>query len=399
MIHWDLAIALAVLAFVLPFIFLYFRMESLRQKYRNVFTEKEYLRRLLRDTENHVRNDKSLFLEALGVPFLLLRPSGRVVMANSPAGELLELDVACCPNLLKILPEGELRSVIAELLGAPCGQTRALTLPVQGMERRFVVTSTPLGNADRHTGMVFHDVTEEYRTQVIRRDFVANASHELRTPLTILRGYLETLLETPEAAADAAQRSRALNIMQKHVERITQLVEGMLTVSALENAADSPLQREPFDFASLAEDVLLRLESLIQKQKVHAVLDIEPAPFMMQGDRLYWSQILFNLMSNALKYNPAPGLTLTVRARRAADESVHITVQDNGVGIDAAALPFIFNRFYRSDKTGKVRGSGLGLSIVRHAVESHGGKISARSVPHDHTVFDIELPAQGTEAR
>lgn len=394
MINWDLAIALAILAFVLPSIFLYFRMETLRQQHRNDFTEKEYLRRMLRDMEAHVRNDKTLFLEALGVPFLLMRQSGRVVMANSLAGDLLELDVACCPNLLKILPDGELRTVIAELLAEGQGQTRTLSLLVRGEERRFVLTSTPLGNADRHTGVVFHDVTEEYRTQVIRRDFVANASHELRTPMTILRGYLETLLENPADAADEAYRSRALSVMHKHVERITHLVEGMLTVSALENAADSPLQRTSFDFAAVAEDVLVRLESMIQRQQVKTVLDIEPCPFMMVGDRLYWSQILFNLVANALKYNPLPGLSLRITARSKDDRSVHISISDNGVGIEQTALPFIFNRFYRSDKSGKVRGSGLGLSIVRHAVEAHGGKISVNSSPGKLTVFDIDLPPQ-----
>ena len=152
MISWNLAIALAILAFVLPFIFLYFRMEAQRQQHHNDYTEKEYLRRMLRDMESHVRNDKSLFLEALGVPFLLLRPSGRVVMANRPAGELLGLDVACGPNLLKILPAGELRSIIAELLKARQAETRPLTLLQNGKEMRYVITVTPLGNADRHMG-------------------------------------------------------------------------------------------------------------------------------------------------------------------------------------------------------------------------------------------------------
>ena len=116
MISWEFTVALVIVAFVLPCIVLYFNMEKLRQQRRNDATEKEYLRRMLRETEAHVRNDKSLFLEALGVPFLLVKPSGRLVMANHPAGELLGVDVQKCPNLLKILPEGTLLTLLQEVL-------------------------------------------------------------------------------------------------------------------------------------------------------------------------------------------------------------------------------------------------------------------------------------------
>lgn len=394
MISWNLAIALAILAFVLPFIFLYFRMEAQRRQHRNDYTEKEYLRRMLRDMESHVRNDKSLFLEALGVPFLLLRPSGRVVMANRPAGELLGLDVSCGPNLLKILPAGELRSIIAELLEARQAETRPLSLMLNGKEMRYVITATPLGNADRHIGVVFHDVTEEYRTQVIRRDFVANASHELRTPLTILRGYLETLLENPEDAQDEAYRTRALQVMSKHLQRIMHLVEGMLTVSRLENASSPQLKQELFDFDELVNDVMLQLESMVQGRQATVNLRISPTPFPLHGDRFYWSQIIFNLVENALKVNAAPGLVLEIAAQKSPEGEIFITVQDNGIGIEAEDLPYIFNRFYRADKTGQVKGTGLGLSIVRHAVEAHNGEITVTSTPGERTQFCIRLQGQ-----
>jgi len=369
-------------------------MEAQRQRHRNDYTEKEYLRRMLRDMESHVRNDKSLFLEALGVPFLLLRPSGRVVMANRPAGELLGVDVACGPNLLKILPAGELRSVIAELLEARQAETRPLTLQQNGKEMRYVITATPLGNADRHMGVVFHDVTEEYRTQVIRRDFVANASHELRTPLTILRGYLETLSENPEDAQDTAYRTRALQVMNKHLQRIMHLVEGMLTVSRLENASSPQLKQELFDFEELVNDVVLQLESMVQSRLATVKVNICPSPFPLHGDRFYWSQIIFNLVENALKVNTAPGLMMEITAQKSPDGEVCITVQDNGIGIEAEDLPYIFNRFYRADKTGQVKGTGLGLSIVRHAVEAHNGKITVTSTPGERTQFCILLQAQ-----
>lgn len=396
MISWDITVALVIVAFVLPCIVLYFHMEKLRRQRHNDITEKEYLRRMLRETEAHVRNDKSLFLEALGVPFLLMRPSGRVVMGNQPAGALLDMDVARCPNLLKLLPGCELKNVLAELLTAQQQETRTLSLPVQGDERHYVLTATPLCNADHHIGLVFHDVTESHRTQVIRRDFVANASHELRTPLTILRGYLETLAENPDAAADEAYRTRALDVMLRHTERIMHLVEGMLTVSKLEDSRSLQLRPEEFDFSELVADVALQLESVLQSRRVELGVALHCTPLMLRGDKFYWSQIIFNLLDNALKNNEAPGLKLEVSSAVANDGALLINVQDNGVGIEAEHLPYIFNRFYRADKTGKVKGTGLGLSIVRNAIEAHGGSISVSSTPLHCTVFTIRIPHYST---
>ena len=229
---------------------------------------------------------------------------------------------------------------------------------------------------------------------MIRRDFVANASHELRTPLTILRGYLETLLENPEDAQDSAYRTRALQVMSKHLQRIMHLVEGMLTVSRLENASAPSLKQELFDFEELVNDVMLQLESMVQGRQATVNLRISPTPFPLHGDRFYWSQIIFNLVENALKVNAAPGLVLEIAAQKSPEGEIFITVQDNGIGIEAEDLPYVFNRFYRADKTGQVKGTGLGLSIVRHAVEAHNGEITVTSTPGERTQFCIRLQGQ-----
>lgn len=396
MISWNIALGLVLIALVLPFVYLRSLIASLRRRLREHQTENEHLRHMLRDLEAHVRNDKSLFLEALGVPFLLVRPSGRLVMANRRAGLLLGMDESRSANLLRVLPEGELRRAIAESVQVKEPRKMELSLTLNGEQRHFRVRATPLQNAEGHVGIVFHDVTEEHRTHVIRRDFVANASHELRTPLTILRGYLETLLENPDTAADEALRSRSLNIMKKHAERITRLVEDMLTVSRLENADHGYLKMEEFDLQSAVDDVLLRLESQARRQSAELTVQIEPRPFLMYGDRFYWAQILFNLMENSLKNNPEPGLHLLLQAEQGADGSISICVQDDGVGIAPEAMPYIFNRFYRADAGGRVKGTGLGLSIVKHAVEAHGGTIVAQSEPGHCTEFRISLPPQSS---
>lgn len=397
MVSWEIAIGLLIIAIVLPFFYLRSQIRELRSKNSTTSSELEHLRMQQKQAEALQDKEKSLFLEALGVPFLLVRPSGRLVMANKKAGELLDIDPECRMNLLRMLPDSPVKEMIANAVKVEETVETDFTIDQRGETRYFRSRATPLGNADKHIGIVIHDITEEQRTLIIRKEFVANASHELRTPLTIIRGYLETLLDAPATAADAEQRTRSLKLMKQHADRIVRLVEDMLNVSRLETTERSYLRQEDFDLAEVLGDVRLRMDTLMAQQQATLCIDMEPVPFTMCGDKFYWSQILFNLMENAVKNNPQPGLHLFIHARKEADGSVVIEVQDNGVGILPGALPYIFNRFYRADTTGKIKGTGLGLSIVKHAVEAHGGTISAKSEPGKETTFRIAIPAKSAE--
>lgn len=392
MVSWDIVLGLMVMAFALPFIFLGSKMKSIRCRSQEVHNEVKQLRSLLAELQDHVRHDQSLFLEALGVPFVLMRPSGRVVMANRKACELFGMESMTNTNLLRLLPESDLRSLLKKASTASEQVHATVSVPRTDGERIYRTKATPLATRERHIGIVLLDVTEEHRTQVIRRDFVANASHELRTPLTLILGYLETLLDDPEAAGDAEMRQRSLGIMKRHADRMARLVADMLMLSRMESPGTSYLKKEHFDLMQVAEDVMLRLEQMACSQQARIRIQIEPRPFVMNGDAFYWSQVLFNLLENALKNNPAPGLEIELSAHTAADGSRRIQVTDNGVGIDSEFIPFIFNRFYRADKSGRIKGTGLGLAIVKHAVEAHGGSISAESTPGQRTCFTITLP-------
>ena len=395
-VSWNIALGLMVVAFILPFIFLHSQMAAQRRRSRSDHDELEHLRLMLRDLEEHVRKDKSLFLEALGVPFLLIRRSGRLVMANSNAGQLLGINTGHSVNLLRYLPESELRSLIQK--AAVCAEQAryTLTIPLNGEERVYRAKVTPLQTEEALIGIVFHDITELHRTQVIRREFVANASHELRTPLTIIRGYLESLTDDTEMAADTEARTHALRLMKKHADRIVRLVEDMLTISRLENAEKGYLRMDDFEFTAVAQEVLARLESMAHAQQATLSCHLPADGLTLHGDKFYWAQILFNLMENALKNNPAPGLCVDLTATQNEMGTI-ISVTDNGVGIPAEHLPFIFNRFYRANTSASIKGTGLGLSIVRHAVEAHGGTITAESVPKQRTVFTLTLPDREKE--
>lgn len=241
--------------------------------------------------------------------------------------------------------------------------------------------------------ILMKDITAQLETEQIRQDFVANASHELRTPLSIITGYLETM-DDPAIDLNAPPFRRALGTMRKHAERIVRIVDDMLTISKLESAADL-LTREPFDLRESAEEIVAQLMPIIEEK--HARVSVkadDDRVWTLLGDRFYWDQIFFNLIENALKQNPDPGLKITVRFEE-RDGRYVVTVTDDGIGIPAADLPLIFKRFYRVQKhhaQSQIKGTGLGLSIVKRAVEAHQGRIEVESRPGICTVFTISVP-------
>lgn len=395
MVTWGITTGLVLTGFLIPFALLRARIRKLRHRLARARNELESLKLQRSEMERRLEEDKCLFLEALGVPFALARPSGRLVMANAEARKLLGLGDRDSLNLLRVLEGTPLAAALAPALATRQPATfEAAFQPASGHgdERNYRIFATPLGNRDNHVGLVFHDMTIEYRAIAMRRDFVANASHELRTPLTIIRGYLENLIEEPGLADDRSEREHILGLMMKHAERIVRIVEDMLTISRLENPEESVLQCKPFDLRETAADAASRLESLCAASGASITLDL-PSPFLLTGDAFYWAQILMNLMENAVKQNPGQALRVIVRARYEHDRA-RIEVIDDGVGIPKEHLPYIFNRFYRVAKPrgSTVKGTGLGLSIVRRAVEAHGGEVSVESEPGHKTVFTIVVP-------
>ncbi|MAB61228.1 MAG: hypothetical protein CMO46_11930 [Verrucomicrobiales bacterium] len=237
--------------------------------------------------------------------------------------------------------------------------------------------------------LVLKDVTDARNLDLVRKDFVANASHELRTPLTIINGYLENLIE--DKIEDKELSINFLNVMQKHGLRLARIIEDMLTISKLESHSET-IQIKPFNLLSCTEEVIARLGPLIDQKE--AKLDLVFSDnSIINGDVFYWGQILFNLIENALKENEENGIVITVSLIH-EDTCDKVIVSDNGVGIPANSIDFIFKRFYRVDQSrgAEKKGTGLGLSIVKRAIDAHGGDISVSSTPGIITSFTISLP-------
>lgn len=242
---------------------------------------------------------------------------------------------------------------------------------------------------------VAQDLTTEHQLEQVRKDFVANASHELRTPLAIINGYLENLIDD-DLIDEPAMARRFLTIMRKHADRISRIVEDMLVISRLESGEAGALKVEPFRFRSCVQDILERLESVIRKQRAEMVVVMPDPTLVLHGDRFYWTQVLFNLVENAIKQNPDGGLRIEI-GYAPVGENVHIWVTDDGIGIPEEDIPHIFRRFFRVEKhhsQQQIKGTGLGLSIVKRAVEAHGGTIGVTSIPGCETKFLISVPKE-----
>lgn len=244
--------------------------------------------------------------------------------------------------------------------------------------------------------VIIHDHTEKYTLDKIRQDFVANASHELRTPLSIIIGYLENLLDGDLNSPD--QQTRAFTVMKKHGDRLANIVEDLLVISRMESGHDLELNLQDFSFNECAKDVLHRLSPVIAAKKANIRISVESdAQDTIRGDRFYWDQILFNLVSNALKENDNKDLEIELSLKQEGKFS-RVEVRDNGVGIPQMDLPFVFKRFYRVSRfrSPEVKGTGLGLSIVKRAIDAHQGKITVHSRPGIETVFTMLIPRSMT---
>jgi len=274
--------------------------------------------------------------------------------------------------------------------------TRAMDAPARveivGLgtaEQNWELDVHPLQD-DRLLAFLF-DQSGRQATERMRVDFVANASHELRTPLAGILGFIETLRD-PVAGADQATRERFLTIMDGEARRMQRLVDDLMSLSRIEadkyRAPDQPVALLP-----LAEEVVAVFRQSQNKRAQDVVMTIDGAVPPLRADRAQMSQLLHNLISNALKYG-APGTPVTLSARALDDEMVEIAVTDHGDGIPAEHLPRLTERFYRIDSSRSrvMGGTGLGLAIVKHIVQRHGGVLKFDSTVGVGTTVRVELP-------
>lgn len=316
----------------------------------------------------------------------------RISFSNSAARQLFDLghvqvdgqrlwELVRVPGLDELMREARSRDAAANReLGLTQG---GVELTILAKAHRFV-TEEEIGVV-----LVFEDITELRRLERVRRDFVANVSHELKTPLTSIRGYVETLMDG--ALYDEANNLRFLEKIDQNVKRLGALVVDLLSLAQIEER-EVDLPRARVDVRSVLAAIVRRHEVESRAKEVDVVIALPPGPCAVFANEEGVTQVLENLVGNAIKYTPDQGhvrIDFRVEAGLAA-----IAVGDDGVGIPPEDLERIFERFYRVDKARSrdVGGTGLGLSIVKHLTQSMGGSVSVQSTLGEGSTFTVRLP-------
>ena len=227
------------------------------------------------------------------------------------------------------------------------------------------------------------------RSDELRRNMTADVAHDLRTPLSVIRGKLEGILDGVYPATEA----HILPVLEE-TEVLTQLVED-LRLLALAEARQLQLERRPVDIGGLLRDAQVNFTPLAQDRGITVVLDLERGVPRVLADRQRISQVLGNLITNALRHTPAGGIVTLSAA--AGDDWLTVAISDTGVGIPPDDMPYVFERFWRGEKSRSREsgGSGLGLAIAKELVALQGGTIAAESEPGKGATFRFALPLTG----
>jgi len=237
--------------------------------------------------------------------------------------------------------------------------------------------------------LLIRDVGREARTAELRTEFVATVSHEIRTPLTAIRLFADKLA-SPSGAADEA-RKRYVDTIANECDRLNRLVDNVLEFARIEAGAKT-YRLTPGSIDEVIASASKAVSYLIEQKGLDLRVTIEPGLPMLLMDADAMEQAILNLLTNAAKYS-RDSREIGLRARR-QDAEVVVEVADGGVGIDPAEHARIFDKFYRArnDATGHVAGTGLGLTLVKHIVEAHGGRVDVDSSPGAGSTFSIRLP-------
>lgn len=298
-----------------------------------------------------------------------------VILASDSIPTLLGIDISPEKKpATEILRNAELILLLEEAKRSKESLTKEITL----RDDRFLsVTASPVRINGKTSGVImsFYDITRLKRLEQMRQDFVANVAHEIRTPITAIKGFAETLLEG--ALEDKENAVRFLEIVKRHSERLNSLVNDLLILSGIESG-DIKLEIKDINLTEVIDQLLNLIDEKAKKKglQIQRSLPSQLPPIRADRDRL--TQILLNLVDNAIKFTDIG--SVTIGAELFQDKTI-LFVQDTGIGIEKKHLPRLGERFYRIDKarSRELGGTGLGLAIVKHLVRAHGWSMQIES--------------------
>jgi|SRR5579884_1874836 len=369
------------------------------RRYARLLEEREHETKLLaaaqrrhyQETAQSEAEQQALF-NSMSEGVLVLDQAGRVQLVNRSLQEFFGLRTEVRgQTIMETFRLQELGEIARRLPQERIVQAHELELP--GVNGRWleVNAAAVFDREGEQLGsiLVFHDLTRIKQLEHTRQEFVANVSHELRTPLSLIKGFVETLLDG--AKNDPELATRFLRTIEKHTDRLTFLIEDLLTISRLESGQIVMNLQE----VGLREEVGHVIDDLQARaaEKSVALKNEIPPDLQARADADRLEQVLFNLVENAIKYGRAEGRVI-IGAEPNSDSKVELWVKDDGPGIPPDSRERIFERFYRVDRarSRETGGTGLGLSIVKHIVQAHGGEVWVKSELGQGTTFFFTLP-------
>lgn len=366
--------------------------------------ERVSIERMTRLKSDHDGMERAL--DALPGPVLLLNEGQNVVRANRASKKLLggELEGRDLAAMLRN-PD-----VVAALERASrTGRDQDVAFSLQApILRHFSARVAPLSKhaADGTSAVLaLVDMTAMHRADQMRVDFVANASHEIRTPLATLRGFIETL--SGPAKDDAEARRKFLAIMAQHAERMTRLIEDLLSLSRIE-MNEHTLPTDPVDLPPLLAAVADNLDWRASRRDARIEQNIETGLPPVSGEAVELTQLFQNLIDNAIKYGREGGVVRVCAWQERTGDCVEdganyimVSVSDEGEGIEREHLPRLTERFYRVDtaRSRELGGTGLGLAIVKHIASRHRAALTIESESGEGSTFTLKFPRAASGVR
>jgi len=349
------------------------------QMYREVVEEKEELEQII---------------ESVYAGLVMVGKDGRITQMNASARQMLGLAEGDVGKSYKACIRSEkVKDFLSRSLSESAELVEEIALPIgHDDEKIYQVQSALVRNEEQQPigiVVIFNDITDIRSIERMKTAFVSTVSHELRTPLTSIKGFISTLL-MDEEGFDTETRHEFYTIIDTECDRLTRLISDLLNVSRIEAGRALDLNPKEVALPSLIDRVVTAQKSYTTKHEFDIQVDGSLPTIIADEDKV--DQILTNLTNNAIKYSPDGG-TITIRGRE-EDGMVVISVADQGMGIPKEHLPKVFDRFHRVDNrdTRKVGGTGIGLYLVKHLVEAHGGTISVESEVGKGSTFTFTLP-------
>ncbi len=365
-------------------------------------TEQKRIEQALRTALDAARGSRErirAILHSVAEGLLVTDPDGEVVVMNPAAERLLDCSMAQAQGLSirDILPDDALVSLVEKCLKGEGSSDGIDFSPHQQGEKESILQGRVSQVQDAQGGafgavLVIHDVTRERLIDRMKSEFVSTAAHELRTPLAIILGFSELLLD--QEGFSSPEQQEYVSLINEKAEGLTRIIDDLLDISRIESGSELPVWFERCSLEKLLRNSLSFFEKGADGHLFELILPTEAV--FLQVDPGGVDQILENIIGNAVKYSPGGG---TIRLRAEVWEAFCvISVADEGIGMTPEALERVFDKFFRADASNTaVPGTGLGMTIVQHLVEAHGGKVWLESAPGKGTTVFFSLPlAAGT---